>query len=217
MGAHENAIVRPVFLCHDLTRHFFIASGHESILKAARGDRMPLFRRQALDHHNRLHGDIFLVPPLRWQAIGWLLLGLVCAGGACLAFGSFSLTIKAEGSLHMSNAIAPARSNASSRWTARVTVPLAQIDDVHQGQQARVSLAGADAMALSGTITAVATHMEPGNISVPVEIQLTTQGAEPRNGRVTAIDGQPVTATILVERVRLWRWLFGPVLSRNEQ
>ncbi|MCW2388476.1 hypothetical protein M2333_001522 [Sphingobium sp. B11D3B] len=184
---------------------------------------MPLFRRQALDHHNRLHGDIFLVPPLRWQAIGWLLLGLVCAGVACLAFGSFSRTIKAEGSLHMSDMRSPSPSQPAARpspeWTARVTVPLAQIKDVHQGQQARVSLAGgsaADATTLSGTIAAIATRMDPGETTVPVLIRLGGQGAEPRNGGAAAIDGQPVTATILIERVRLWRWLFAPVLPRSE-
>lgn len=67
---------------------------------------MPLFRQQALDHQHRLHGDVFLVPPLRWQAIGWLLLALVVATTLFLALGSYSRSITAGGMLRPASGVA---------------------------------------------------------------------------------------------------------------
>lgn len=58
---------------------------------------MQLFRQQALDHRNRLHGEIFLIPPLRWQAISWLLFGALLLAALFLIFGSYSRTITANG------------------------------------------------------------------------------------------------------------------------
>lgn len=67
---------------------------------------MQLFRQQALDHRHRLHGDVFLVPPLRWQAIGWLLLALVVTALLFLALGSYSRTITATGLLQPASGVA---------------------------------------------------------------------------------------------------------------
>lgn len=70
---------------------------------------MQLFRQQALDHQHRLHGEVFLVPPLRWQAIGWLLLITVGAGAIFLIFGSYSRTINATGMLRPAGGVASVR------------------------------------------------------------------------------------------------------------
>ena len=67
---------------------------------------MQLFRQQALDHQHRLHGEVFLVPPLRWQAIGWLLFALVAALALFLSFGSYSRSISASGTLRPATGIA---------------------------------------------------------------------------------------------------------------
>jgi len=67
---------------------------------------MQLFRQQALDHQHRLHGEVLLVPPLRWQAIGWLLLVLIAAVAVFLSLGSYSRTISASGALRASGGVA---------------------------------------------------------------------------------------------------------------
>jgi membrane fusion protein len=67
---------------------------------------MQLFRQQALDHRHRLHGDVFLVPPLRWQALGWLLLALASTALLFLALGSYSRTITATGVLRPASGVA---------------------------------------------------------------------------------------------------------------
>ncbi len=67
---------------------------------------MQLFRQQALDHQHRLHGEVFLVPPLRWQAIGWLLLAFVAAALLFLALGSYSRTVTASGALRPTGGVA---------------------------------------------------------------------------------------------------------------
>ena len=67
---------------------------------------MQLFRQQALDHQHRLHGEVFLVPPLRWQAIGWLLLSFVAAAILFLALGSYSRTVTASGALRPAGGVA---------------------------------------------------------------------------------------------------------------
>lgn len=46
------------------------------------------------------------MPPLRWQAIGWLLLALVLAAGLFLALGSYSRTIAASGTLRPAGGVA---------------------------------------------------------------------------------------------------------------
>jgi membrane fusion protein len=67
---------------------------------------MQLFRQQALDHQHRLHGEVLLVPPLHWQVIGWLLIGLVTTAGLFLALGSYSRTISAPGALRPAGGVA---------------------------------------------------------------------------------------------------------------
>lgn len=67
---------------------------------------MQLFRQQALDHRNRLNGEIFLVPPVRWQAISWLLFGAVALAALFLILGSYSRTISATGMIRPSAGVA---------------------------------------------------------------------------------------------------------------
>ncbi|MBT2189015.1 HlyD family secretion protein [Sphingobium nicotianae] len=67
---------------------------------------MQLFRQQALDHQHRLHGEVFLVPPLRWQAIGWLLLSFVAAAALFITLGSYSRTVTANGTLRPTGGVA---------------------------------------------------------------------------------------------------------------
>lgn len=58
---------------------------------------MKLFRRQAIDYQRRLHGDVFLVPPVRWQAVGYLLGALLVGGLIFLSLGSYGRSITATG------------------------------------------------------------------------------------------------------------------------
>jgi len=67
---------------------------------------MQLFRQQALEHRNRLNGEIFLVPPVRWQAISWLLFGAVALAALFLILGSYSRTISANGVIRPSAGVA---------------------------------------------------------------------------------------------------------------
>jgi membrane fusion protein len=67
---------------------------------------MQLFRQQALDHQSRLHGDIFLVPPLRWQAISWLLFAAIAVAALFLIFGSYSRSINANGIVRPTTGVA---------------------------------------------------------------------------------------------------------------
>ena len=185
---------------------------------------MQLFRQQALDHQNRLHGDIFMVPPLRWQAIGWLLMLLVVAGATFLALGSFNRTVQAQGTLHsVRDTPGPAAPKPGTStpadgnivWRAKVDIPLAQLRQIHPDQRASLTVRGfpsQDYGILHGTIIEIGAAPAHGALTVPVTLQLSPATPQQARNGLLLRDGQPVEAAIVVERISLWRWLFDPVL-----
>lgn len=99
---------------------------------------MSLFRRQAVDYHRRLHGDVFLVPPVRWQVIGYLLATFIAGATLFLAFGSYSRSITGNGIIRPDSGMADIAIPEDGVLTA---LPVRDGQTVHRGQIiARLSL-----------------------------------------------------------------------------
>lgn len=155
---------------------------------------MQLFRQQALDHQHRLHGDLFLVPPLRWQAIGWLLFGLFVAALLLLSLGSYTRSVPATGILE----------SGPDRWRATLAVPVASIASIKPGQPVRITLP-AWPVTSHGGLHGVVTSIGPARGSlVPVAIDIDAPGE-----RLTLRPGLALRARILLGREPLWRLLAG--------
>lgn len=60
---------------------------------------MPLFRAEALDAQDRLHGEISLSPPVSWQIIGYFLLATVAASVAFLSAAHYAQTTVVSGTI----------------------------------------------------------------------------------------------------------------------
>jgi hypothetical protein len=206
-----------------------VALDRFSVLKANRGDRMQLFRKQAIDHQNRLHGEIFLVPPLRWQAIGGLLFASIIGCGALLALGSHSSTIKAEAVLYTAHSGRPDAVQAKeprtdalpSSWEALMRVPLARAHNVMLGQAVTLSVTGYPAGefgTLSGTVSRmgeiVAHPSAPYRI---VSVQIIPQAAPGFQTQPHLQEGLSAHALITSGREPLWRWLFKPLLPEAKR
>lgn len=99
---------------------------------------MRLFRRQAIDYQRRLHGDVFLVPPVRWQLIGYLLGAMILAALTFLALGSYGRSITGAGMIRPSGGVADISIPADGILSA-ILVPDGA--SVHRGQViARISI-----------------------------------------------------------------------------
>lgn len=178
---------------------------------------MQLFRTQALEHQNRLHGEVFLVPPLRWQAIGWLLFIAVAVGLLVLAFGTHSRAVEAAGVIapapHQSDAKTSVRRD-SDELTAILLVPASQIAAIDVGQKARISIEGfptRDFGALDGKVVHVAT--KPANdadLRFAVRIALASPTAEQRENGLMLRNNWPVEGRVIIQTQSVLEWLTTP-------
>ena len=105
---------------------------------------MPLFRPQALNGQDRLHGDVSLVPPVSWQVLGGFLFTTMLAAGLFLALASYGKVTVVHGAIAGDKGIirvAPARAGTigsifvSDGDHVRAGTPLARISvsTVEQG------------------------------------------------------------------------------------
>ena len=172
---------------------------------------MQLFRTQALEHQNRLHGEVFLVPPLRWQAIGWLLFIAVAAGIFILAVGTYSRTVEAPGVL-----VPPPHSPASKDlWTAVLAVPASQIASIKAGQSVSLSLDGyppRDFGALEGRVVAIAPDAT-AELQFPVTVTLLPPSPQQRQSGLMLSRNWPVDGRIVIAKQSILSWLAAPKLA----
>ena len=175
---------------------------------------MQLFRTQALDYQNRLHGEVFLVPPMRWQVIGWLLFLAVAAGIIVLTFGTYSRTVDARGVLApiaANPADASSKSLDISAGTAFLNVPASQIASIKAGQKVSISLDGFPARdfgALDGRVVSVAS--EPAaNLNFQVKIALAPSPQQRQNGLMLR-SNWPVNGRIVIQQQSILSWLASP-------
>ena len=79
---------------------------------------MQLFRSEALQGQDRLHGEVVLAPPLRWQALTLFLLLTVVAAALYLSFAQYgkvtSVAGRLVGSRGIDRALAPRRGRIES-------------------------------------------------------------------------------------------------------
>lgn len=179
---------------------------------------MQLFRSQALEHQNRLHGEVFLVPPLRWQAIGWLLFIAVAAGLMVLAFGTHSRAVEASGAI---TPIAPAQSPGKASYVeepgnliATLLVPAAQIAAVELGQHARISIKGfptQDFGSLDGQVVYVAASpISAGDLRFAVRIALAPPTVGQSENGLMLRSNWPVEGRIIIQTPSILEWLTAP-------
>ena len=169
---------------------------------------MQLFRTQALEHQNRLHGEVFLVPPLRWQAIGWLLFLAVAAGILILTVGTYSRTVEARGVVVQSPPI-PA---SKEEWTAILAVPASQIASIKAGQSVRLSLDGyplRDFGALEGEVVDIAPQAT-AELQFPVKIALAPPSPQQRKSGLMLRNNWPVGGRIVIAKQSILSWLAAP-------
>ena len=169
---------------------------------------MQLFRTQALEHQNRLHGEVFLVPPLRWQAIGWLLFIAVATGILILAVGTYSRTVEVRGVL-VPSALSPASKDA---WTAILAVPASQIASIKAGQSVSLSLDGyplRDFGALEGKVAAVAPDAT-AELKFPVKITVAPPTPQQRKSGLMLRSNWPVEGRIVIAKQSILSWLVAP-------
>lgn len=172
---------------------------------------MQLFRTQALDYQNRLHGEVFLVPPMRWQVIGWLLFIAVAAGILILTFGTYSRTVDARGVLAP---IAAGRPDGRSdpQAIALLAVPACQITSVKVGQKATLSLDGYSTRefgALKGRVLNIATS--PANdLHFQVQIALASPTPQQRQNGLMLRNNWPINGRIVIQQQSILSWLASP-------
>jgi hypothetical protein len=175
---------------------------------------MQLFRQQAIDHQNRLHGEVFLVPPLRWQLVGWLLLFIVFAASLFLAVGSHDRAVLAHGALD-GPAVQETTVHSGRSWMATLRVPAARLAGIEPGQPVRIVPRGypvTEFGALRGVVTAVGSlKIADSNLAVPVTVRLDPPGARQRAGGLVLQAGHPVAARIITGREPLMRLIFAPL------
>src|SRR4030088_305266 len=58
---------------------------------------MPLFRTESLRGQDTLHGEVSLVPPVSWQALGVFLLASVLAGVGFMGSGGYAKVTVVKG------------------------------------------------------------------------------------------------------------------------
>lgn len=179
---------------------------------------MQLFRTQALEHQNRLHGEVFLVPPLRWQAIGWLLFIAVATGLLFLAVGTHSQTIEAPGVIasfaeRPLDTQAPNRGNPNE-FTAILSVPASQITAIDVGQKAHINIKGFPARdfgALDGKVMHIATEpINDENLRFAVSIALAPPTAKQLENGLMLRSNWPVQGHITVQTQSILEWLITP-------
>lgn len=186
---------------------------------------MQLFRKQALDHQNRLHGEIFLVPPLRWQAIGALLLLLIIGCAAVLAMGTYSRTVTATGTLRDS-ATRPSINEASeahrategqTAWIAILQLPLPDADRIMLGQPVSLVVEGyslTEFGALRGSVASIG-NMETNSAAPYREVTIAISEEALRRGGPKLHNGLKAEVSIKIGEQALWRWLFKPILPHT--
>jgi membrane fusion protein len=89
---------------------------------------MPLFRSEALRGQDTLHGEVSLVPPVSWQALGLFLFASVAAATAFMAMAGYAKVTVVKGVV------------ASDRGLARIASSRAGVVGavyVHEGQAVR--------------------------------------------------------------------------------
>jgi len=186
---------------------------------------MQLFRKQALDYQNRLHGEVFLAPPLKWQVIGWMLLVAVIAAGALLTMGSHSLTVQASGTVRLAPerlmTTDPEAAEPEEAWIAELRAPASSARSVAPGQTVTITLPGYPAQgfgALRGRIATVAAEPVQDTVPyVPVTALLAPPAAGQARKGLVLHEHAPVDASIVVGRISLFCWLFGPALPAAQE
>ena len=169
---------------------------------------MQLFRTQALEHQNRLHGEVFLVPPLRWQAIGWLLFIAVAAGILVLAVGTYSRTVEARGVLVQS----PPTSVSKDAWTAILEVPASQTASIKAGQPVSLSLDGyplRDFGALEGRVVDISPEATV-ELQFPVKVALAPPTPQQLRNGLMLRSNWPVDGRIVIAKQSILSWLAAP-------
>lgn len=161
---------------------------------------MQLFRQQAIDHQQRLYGEVLLVPPLRWSAILGLWLLLLATLAALLAWGSYSDTIAVGG---------------TSLPGGRVTfdVPTSAIARVAVGQPVRLLGAASDGKRriVHGVIERVASPPAGGKgLFMPVTARLTGPDKPAPDSASPLPAGAAIDARIVLAPRPLLQWILAP-------
>ena len=177
---------------------------------------MQLFRTQALEHQNRLHGEVFLVPPLRWQAIGWLLFIAVAAGLVVLSFGTFNRAVEARGVLAFttSSPLSVTRSSYGRDWTAVLAIPASQIAAIRIGQKVSISLDGyplRDFGTLDGEVVSIADkRANDADLHFDVRVALAAPTRQQRQSGLMLRNNWPVAGRIVINKQSILGWLIAP-------
>lgn len=133
---------------------------------------MQLFRQQAIDHQNRLYGEVLLARPLRWSAISFLMLGLAATFCLFLIFGSYSTSIATRGIVRPDGMIAIRPLNATDGRIAPGQAVLITLPDKTQNTTRLlpgvISQAGSSPIVRlvppSGTLRADIVRLEAGTV-----------------------------------------------------
>lgn len=161
---------------------------------------MRLFRQQAIDHQNRLLGEVFLVSPLPWRVILALPLALLVIAALVLTFGTASRAITAGGVL---------RDTQGQGWQAMLSVPSATAMQLHTGLPVQLSLIADPASGgapLDGTISRIDA---PDDAQTRMWVLLDPLTPSQRMQGVVLRPDRPVSARILLTREPLWQSLTG--------
>ncbi|HEX8216499.1 MAG TPA: hypothetical protein VF577_03450 [Allosphingosinicella sp.] len=143
---------------------------------------MELFRREALDGQDRLHGDIVFVPRISWRLLGAFFSAAVAAAALYLLTYSYRPATPVTGRLAMRD----------GALVAAFEVPAAAIEEVAVGQELRLSPAG-----IAGSLDARVSAVTPaGDGAAVVVASLNHKAAlQLRSGTTvrTALAGRPRT------------------------
>lgn len=162
---------------------------------------MQLFRQQAIDHQQRLYGEVLLVPPLRWSAILALWLLLLAALAALLTWGRYSDTIAVGGT-----------SLSADRVT--LDVPASAIAEVAVGQPVRL-LDGAASEGkrriFHGVIERIGSPTSGGKpLFVPVTARLIGPGRPGADSASPLPADTALDARIVLAPRPLLQWIIAP-------
>ena len=158
---------------------------------------MQLFRPEALEGQDRLHGDVVLVPQVSWRLLGAFFAASLAAAALFLALARHDAAVPVDGRL----------TGDGATLRAVFEIPAAAAESVEPGQPLRLSLLGTS-HSFDGRVDRIGSA--PGGTAV---VQATLDSAAASGSEQPLRAGMAVRSRLGARPRTLAQWLFGSLFG----